>query len=57
MGLTVLRRSFTLLLPGVPEAVSIDLASVATIVAAGLPVAIVFQLRTGVFAVAAGLIR
>jgi tripartite ATP-independent transporter DctM subunit len=48
MELTVLCLSFTLLLLlGVPVAFSIGLASVATIVAAGLPVAIVFQKMVG----------
>ncbi|NRF66967.1 TRAP transporter large permease [Aquincola sp. S2] len=48
MELTVLGASFTLLLLlGVPVAFSIGLASVATIVAAGLPVAIVFQKMVG----------
>src|SRR6185369_13498433 len=48
MELTVLCVSFTLLLLiGVPVAFSIGLASVATIVAAGLPVAIVFQKMVG----------
>ena len=48
MELTVLCLSFTLLLLlGVPVAFSIGLASVATIVTAGLPVAIVFQKMVG----------
>jgi tripartite ATP-independent transporter DctM subunit len=48
MELTVLCVSFTLLLLlGVPVAFSIGLASVATIIAAGLPVAIVFQKMVG----------
>jgi tripartite ATP-independent transporter DctM subunit len=48
MELTVLCVSFTLLLLlGVPVAFSIGLASVATILAAGLPVAIVFQKMVG----------
>jgi tripartite ATP-independent transporter DctM subunit len=48
MELTVLCVSFTLLLLlGVPVAFSIGLASIATIVAAGLPVAIVFQKMVG----------
>ncbi|HEX2012386.1 MAG TPA: TRAP transporter large permease [Roseateles sp.] len=48
MELTVLGISFTiLLLLGVPVAFSIGLASVATILAAGLPVAIVFQKMVG----------
>ncbi len=48
MELTVLGVSFTLLLLlGVPVAFSIGLASVATILAAGLPVAIVFQKMVG----------
>ena len=48
MELTVLCVSFTLLLLlGVPVAFAIGLASVATIVAAGLPVAIVFQKMVG----------
>ncbi|MBI5257837.1 MAG: TRAP transporter large permease [Burkholderiales bacterium] len=48
MELTVLCLSFTLLLlVGVPVAFSIGLASVATILAAGLPVAIVFQKMVG----------
>jgi tripartite ATP-independent transporter DctM subunit len=46
--LTVLGISFTvLLLLGVPVAFSIGLASVATILAAGLPVAVVFQKMVG----------
>ncbi|HET7524492.1 MAG TPA: TRAP transporter large permease [Burkholderiaceae bacterium] len=48
MELTVLCVSFTLLLLiGVPVAFSIGLSSIATIVAAGLPVAIVFQKMVG----------
>lgn len=48
MELTVLGISFTvLLLLGVPVAFSIGLASVATIIAAGLPVAVVFQKMVG----------
>ena len=48
MELTVLALSFTLLLIiGVPVAFSIGLASVATILAAGLPVAVVFQKMVG----------
>ncbi|HSW07459.1 TRAP transporter large permease [Aquabacterium sp.] len=48
MELTVLCVSFTLLLLlGVPVAFSIGLASVATILAAGMPVAIVFQKMVG----------
>jgi tripartite ATP-independent transporter DctM subunit len=48
MELTVLCISFTLLLViGVPVAFAIGLSSVATIVAAGLPVAIVFQKMVG----------
>ncbi len=48
MELTVLCVSFILLLLlGVPVAFSIGLASVATIVAAGLPVAVVFQKMVG----------
>ena len=48
MELTVLGVSFAiLLLLGVPVAFSIGLASVATILAAGLPVAIVFQKMVG----------
>ena len=44
MELTVLALSFTLFLViGVPVAFAIGMASVATIVAAGLPVAVVFQ--------------
>ena len=44
MELTVLALSFTLLLIlGVPVAFAIGLSSVATIIAAGLPVAMVFQ--------------
>ena len=48
MELAVLALSFTLLLVlGVPVAFSIGLASVATILAAGLPVAVVFQKMVG----------
>lgn len=48
MELTVLGISFTvMLLLGVPVAFSIGLASVATIIAAGLPVAVVFQKMVG----------
>ena len=48
MELTVLGLSFTLLLLlGVPVAFAIGLSSVATILAAGLPVAIVFQKMVG----------
>ncbi len=48
MELTVLALSFTvLLLLGVPVAFSIGLASVATILVAGLPVAVVFQKMVG----------
>ncbi len=48
MELTVLALSFTLLLLiGVPVAFAIGLSSVATIVAAGLPVAVVFQKMIG----------
>jgi tripartite ATP-independent transporter DctM subunit len=48
MELTVLCVSFTLLLLlGVPVAFAIGLSSVATILAAGLPVAIVFQKMVG----------
>ena len=48
MELTVLGLSFTLLLMlGVPVAFAIGLSSVATIVAAGLPVAVVFQKMVG----------
>ncbi len=48
MELTVLSLSFTaLLLLGVPVAFAIGLSSVATILAAGLPVAIVFQKMVG----------
>ena len=48
MELTVLCISFTLLLLiGVPVAFSIGIASVCTIIAAGLPVAIVFQKMVG----------
>ena len=43
MELTVLALSFTLFLViGVPVAFAIGLSSVATIIAAGLPVAVVF---------------
>jgi tripartite ATP-independent transporter DctM subunit len=48
MELTVLALSFTLLLVlGVPVAFAIGLSSVATILAAGLPVAVVFQKMVG----------
>ena len=48
MELAVLALSFTLLLVlGVPVAFSIGLASIATILAAGLPVAVVFQKMVG----------
>jgi tripartite ATP-independent transporter DctM subunit len=48
MELTVLGVSFTLLLLlGVPVAFAIGLSSVATIVAAGLPIAVVFQKMVG----------
>ncbi len=48
MELTVLALSFTaLLLIGVPVAFAIGLASVATILVAGLPVAVVFQKMVG----------
>jgi tripartite ATP-independent transporter DctM subunit len=48
MELTVLALSFTFfLLLGVPVAFAIGLSSVATIVAAGLPVAVVFQKMMG----------
>ncbi len=48
MELTILGVSFTLLLLlGVPVAFAIGLASVATIIAAGLPVAVVFQKMVG----------
>ena len=48
MELTVLGLSFTLLLIlGVPVAFAIGLSSVATIMAAGLPVAVVFQKMVG----------
>lgn len=48
MELTVLAVSFTvLLLLGVPVAFAIGLSSVATILAAGLPIAIVFQKMVG----------
>ena len=48
MELTVLALSFTLLLViGVPVAFAIGLSSVATIIAAGLPVAVVFQKMVG----------
>jgi tripartite ATP-independent transporter DctM subunit len=48
MELTVLAVSFTLLLLlGVPVAFAIGLASVVTVVAAGLPVAVVFQKMVG----------
>ncbi len=48
MELTILAVSFSLLLIlGVPVAFAIGLASVATIVAAGLPIAVVFQKMVG----------
>jgi len=48
MELTVLGLSFSLLLIlGVPVAFAIGLSSVATIIAAGLPVAMVFQKMVG----------
>ena len=48
MELTVMALSFTaLLLIGVPVAFAIGLSSVATILAAGLPVAVVFQKMVG----------
>jgi tripartite ATP-independent transporter DctM subunit len=48
MELTVLALSFTLFLViGVPVAFAIGLSSVATIIAAGLPVAVVFQKMIG----------
>jgi tripartite ATP-independent transporter DctM subunit len=48
MELTILAASFTLLLLlGVPVAFAIGLASVATILAAGLPVEVVFQRAVG----------
>ena len=48
MELTVLALSFTLFLViGVPVAFAIGLSSVATIIAAGLPVAVVFQKMVG----------
>ncbi|WP_342128796.1 TRAP transporter large permease [Hydrogenophaga sp. OTU3427] len=48
MELTILAASFTvLLLLGVPVAFAIGLSSVATIIAAGLPIAIVFQKMVG----------
>ena len=48
MELTVLALSFiALLVLGVPVAFSIGLASVATIMAAGLPTAVVFQKMVG----------
>ena len=48
MELTVLALSFTLLLLlGVPVAFAIGLSSVATIVVAGLPIAVVFQKMVG----------
>jgi TRAP-type mannitol/chloroaromatic compound transport system permease large subunit len=48
MELTVLALSFTLLLVlGVPVGFSIGLASIATILAAGMPVAVVFQKMIG----------
>ena len=48
MELTVLAVSFTLLLLiGVPVAFAIGLSSIATIIAAGLPLAVVFQKMVG----------
>ncbi len=48
MELTVLAVSFTLLLLiGVPVAFAIGLSSIATILVAGLPVAVVFQKMVG----------
>ncbi len=48
MELTILALSFTLLLLiGVPVAFAIGLSSVATIIAAGLPIAVVFQKMVG----------
>ncbi len=48
MELTILAISFTIfLLVGVPVAFAIGLASVATILAAGLPIAVVFQKMVG----------
>ena len=48
MELTVLGVSFTLLLLlGVPVAFAIGLSSVVTIVASGLPIAVVFQKMVG----------
>ena len=48
MELTLLAVSFTVfLLIGVPVAFAIGLASVATIVAAGLPIAVVIQKMVG----------
>ena len=48
MELTILAVTFTVfLLLGVPVAFAIGLSSVATIVAAGLPIAIVFQKMVG----------
>ena len=48
MELAVLGVSFTLLLLiGVPVAFAIGLSSVATIIAAGLPIAVVFQKMVG----------
>ena len=48
MELTVMAVSFTvLLLIGVPVAFAIGLSSVATILAAGLPIAVVFQKMVG----------
>ena len=48
MELTILAVSFTvLLILGVPVAFAIGLSSVATIVAAGLPIAVVFQKMVG----------
>src|SRR6476620_11493881 len=48
MELTILAVSFTiLLLIGVPVAFSIGLSSIITIIAAGLPMAVVFQKMVG----------
>lgn len=48
MELTILAASFTvLLILGVPVAFAIGLSSVATIIAAGLPIAVVFQKMVG----------
>ena len=48
MELTILSLSFlALLVLGVPVAFSIGLASVATVLYAGLPVAVVFQKMVG----------